>query len=291
MTNLNETAAARQPPAQRRRGAGAGDDPAGHAHGEAWPTSCRSGWRRRSTGVTRAQPPRRHARPRRCCAPADRPRAVHGGRSTTSPADVAARPARRAGRRAVRAADPRASTPPGHVAGRRARRPPWSLPPPPAATPAPPRRRREEGAGRRPARRLRRRRRGRGKKAGRQALLTRLTRRVSGGDERRGHDRARQRGAAHVDRRPRRRLDRRRHEARAMPWPSTGEKFPLVTSPTGSPSTSTAHSARGGRRPSVAMPTRWRATPALALGLQRGAGRGTSPCPTPRPNRARPAAA
>ena len=40
-----------------------------------------------------------------------------------------------------------------------------------------------------------------------------------------------------------------------MPWPSTGEKLPLVTTPTGSPSTSTAHSARGGRRPSVAMPT------------------------------------
>ena len=50
--------------------------------------------------------------------------------------------------------------------------------------------------------------------------------------------------------------------ARAMPWPRTGEKLPLVTSPTASPSTSTAHPARGGRRPSVAMPTRWRATPA-----------------------------
>ena len=46
-----------------------------------------------------------------------------------------------------------------------------------------------------------------------------------------------------------------------MPWPSIGEKFPLVTSPAGSPSTSTACSARGGRRPSTARPRRRRATP------------------------------
>ena len=46
--------------------------------------------------------------------------------------------------------------------------------------------------------------------------------------------------------------------ASAMPWPSTGEKLPLVTSPTACPSTSTVHPARAGRRPSVAMPNRRR---------------------------------
>src|SRR4029077_2877210 len=37
-------------------------------------------------------------------------------------------------------------------------------------------------------------------------------------------------------------------KARAMPWPRTGEKLPLVTSPTTAPSARTGHSARGGRR-------------------------------------------
>ena len=46
-----------------------------------------------------------------------------------------------------------------------------------------------------------------------------------------------------------------------MPRSSVGEKLPLVTSPTGSPSTSTGCSARGGRRPSTARPRRRRATP------------------------------
>ena len=43
-------------------------------------------------------------------------------------------------------------------------------------------------------------------------------------------------------------------KARAMPWPSSGEKLPLVTTPTGSPSRSTGWSARGGRRPSTDEP-------------------------------------
>src|SRR5690606_40573204 len=50
-------------------------------------------------------------------------------------------------------------------------------------------------------------------------------------------------------------------KASAMPWPSVGEKLPLVTSPTGSPSTRTRCPARGGRRPSVVSPRRRRATP------------------------------
>ncbi len=53
---------------------------------------------------------------------------------------------------------------------------------------------------------------------------------------------------------------------RATPWPSTGEKLPLVTSPTTLPSMLIAHPARAGRRPSVSMPTRRRAIAALTLG-------------------------
>ena len=56
-------------------------------------------------------------------------------------------------------------------------------------------------------------------------------------------------------------------KARAMPWPSTGEKLPLVTSPDRRRRRPGRRwSARGGRRPSVAMPRRRRATPALLLG-------------------------
>ncbi len=49
--------------------------------------------------------------------------------------------------------------------------------------------------------------------------------------------------------------------ASAMPWPSTGEKLPLVTTPTARPSCITVHSARAGRRPSVAIPMSRRVTP------------------------------
>ena len=51
-------------------------------------------------------------------------------------------------------------------------------------------------------------------------------------------------------------------KASAMPCSSIGEKLPLVTMPAGSPSTRTAWSARGGRRPSTTSARSRRATPA-----------------------------
>ena len=50
-------------------------------------------------------------------------------------------------------------------------------------------------------------------------------------------------------------------KAKAMPWPSTGEKLPLVTAPAGFPSTDTAYPSRGGWRPSTARPRSRRDTP------------------------------
>ena len=271
--------AAGQPAAQRLRGADAGDAAADHAHGEDGRRACRSGCRRRST---RSSPgstgwPTRSNSPVLTTLPTDLG-AVHGRDQRPGPADVAARPDRRAGRRAVRAAHPgfAAATPPT---------------PAPAARRPPPahrrrrRRRRRRPAKRRPRRRRRRRppreegagerRRRRRRRRPSEAPTAQRRRRASSrsaADERRRHDGAGQRRAAHVDRRPACPASTAGGtNARAMPWPSTGEKLPLVTSPTRSPSTSTAHSARGGRRPSVAMPTRWRATPRVALGLQRAA--------------------
>ena len=71
-----------------------------------------------------------------------------------------------------------------------------------------------------------------------------------------------------------------------MPWPSTGEKLPLVSAPTTSPSTSTAHSARGGRRPSVAMPDEQTGGAGVALGSRAALPRNTGllrPTTQPRP--------
>ena len=50
--------------------------------------------------------------------------------------------------------------------------------------------------------------------------------------------------------------------ARATPWPSSGAKLPLVTSPTATPSSRTTEPSRGGRRPSVTSPRRRRRGPA-----------------------------
>ena len=58
---------------------------------------------------------------------------------------------------------------------------------------------------------------------------------------------------------------------RAMPWPSVGEKLPDVTAPTTAPSTRIGHPARGGRRPSTAMPDETTGDSPGLLGGERGA--------------------
>ena len=66
-------------------------------------------------------------------------------------------------------------------------------------------------------------------------------------DERGRHDRAGERRAAHLDGRPAAPSSTSGgRKARAMPWPRTGEKFPLVTVPISVPSTSTGLPSRGG---------------------------------------------
>ena len=81
-------------------------------------------------------------------------------------------------------------------------------------------------------------------------------------DERRRHDVARQRPCRARRSPPARPAPcRGGRKANAMPCPSTGEKLPLVTSPTATPSIDTEHPARAGRRPSVAMPNSRRAMP------------------------------
>ena len=77
---------------------------------------------------------------------------------------------------------------------------------------------------------------------------------------------------------------------RAMPWPSVGEKLPDVTTPTAAPSTRIGQPARGGRRPSTAIPTSGDRRPGPARRRARHA-RGSRASSRRRPSRDRPAAA
>ena len=255
------------------------------------------------SGGARAQPARRHARTPPIITHVAAPTSARSStRSTTSCRRlVAARPDRRVGRRAVRAAHPR-DDPPGHVAGRRDRRPSWSLAPPPPATraaDAPPR-------GRQPRRRRRRRRpaqEGAGQEGGGEEGAGARSRRPSAPDalaplrsaaahERRRHDVPGQRGAAHVDRRPAFPPRRRRHEAEGDAVAEHRARSSR-SSPRRPVSPSTSDRALGARRAAtlggdadeVAVHA------PLALGGQRGATAEGLLAPRHDPARARPAAA
>ena len=174
------------------------------------------------------------------------------------------------------AAHPRAVTRAGaRSAPRRApTAPPLAPPPPPPSTPTAGqegRRPRSAPAKKAAGRRRRRRRSGRApRKKRRPARRPADAAARQRADERGRHDRAGQRGAADVDGDRRALADARAGgRPRAMPWPSTGEKLPLVTTPT-----RRRRRARRTRRAAGGGP-RWR--------CRRGGGR--------RPRRARRASA
>ena len=76
-----------------------------------------------------------------------------------------------------------------------------------------------------------------------------------------------------------------------MPWPSTGEKLPLVT--VADRLAVDEHGAPGPRRAAAlgGDADELAGDAGVALGERAASRRGTPACPTPRPTRARPAAA